>query len=167
MRCVCGRVERGLIAAIGVAALLFVAFLPPQEVVGSEDAMKTLPAFERFRCALCHTVPTPTDEQPDLNAFGKDFLNNNSIWDHTLASMNSDGDRCSNGAELGDRDGDGEFDESSHRPRENSNPGNPADCTAPIDPATWGIIKQIFSKEFEEYVFEDTGWEYLALYFDA
>ena len=161
------RLGRGLLTAFGVGAFMFLVFLPPQEVVGSEDAMKTLPAFERYRCALCHVNPSPNDEHPNLNDFGKDFLGNNGIWDHTLAVMNSDGDRCSNGAEIGDRDGDGEFDEPARRPRENSNPGNPSDCTAPISEDTWGIIKQIFRQELEEYVHEEPEWEYFTLYFGS
>jgi hypothetical protein len=150
-----------------LGVLLLVLVVPPQNVAGSEEAMKTLPAYERYRCALCHSNPVPTTEAADLNAFGKDFLDNGQAWNLTLASMNSDGDRCSNGSEIGDRDGDGEYDEPGHRPRENSNPGNPSDCTAPIDPATWGIIKQIFSKEFDEYVLEEPEWDYFALYFGS
>ncbi len=167
MNCVRNRLGRGLLTAFGVGAFMLLVFLPPQDVVGSEDAMKTLPAFERYRCALCHVNPSPNDEHPNLNDFGKDFLGNNGIWDHTLAVMNSDGDRCSNGAEIGDRDGDGEFDEPGHRAWENSNPGNPSDCTAPLSEDTWGIIKQIFRQEFEEYVHEEPEWEYFTLYFGS
>ena len=167
MNCVRNRLGRGLLTAFGIGAFMLLVFLPPQDVVGSEDAMKTLPAFERYRCALCHVNPSPNDEHPNLNDFGKDFLGNNGIWDHTLAVMNSDGDRCSNGAEIGDRDGDGEFDEPGHRAWENSNPGNPSDCTAPLSEDTWGIIKQIFRQEFEEYVHEEPEWEYFTLYFGS
>jgi len=161
------RLGQGLLATIGAGVLLLFVCLPPQDVVGSEEAMMKLPAYERFQCALCHVNPSPSDEQPDLNAFGRDFLGNNGIWDHTLAAMNSDGDRCSNGAEIGDRDGDGEFDEPARRPRENSNPGNPSDCTAPISEDTWGIIKQIFRQELKEYVLQEPEWEYFALYFGS
>jgi hypothetical protein len=166
MQCVPDRLRRGFLTVI-VGALTLVVFLPSQPAVGSEDAMKTLPAYERYQCALCHTNPSASDQHPELNGFGKDFLGNNGVWDLTLAAKNSDGDRCSNGSEIGDRDGDGVFDEPSHRPRENSNPGNPSDCTAPIGPATWGIIKQIFSQEFKEYVLSEPEWGYFNLYFDS
>jgi len=44
------------------------------------------------------------------NAFGADFKANDSEWDQTLAMLNSDDDRCLNGFELGDENGDGMLD---------------------------------------------------------
>jgi hypothetical protein len=107
----------------------------------------------------------PTIQPKQLNAFGKDFLANGKAWNRELALLNSDGDRCSNGSELGDRDGDGEFDDGSD-PRENSNPGNPSDCTAPISPATWGIIKEIFNR-FDDNTLVEPEYEYFKLYFGS
>jgi hypothetical protein len=151
--------------ALGFAVLPAVVLLMPQPADGTEELMKTLPAYERYRCGLCHTSATPTQEANKLNVFGTDFLGNSSVWDRTIALLNSDGDRCSNGAEIGDRDGDGDFDDGGPKPRENSNPGNPADCTAPIDEATWGIIKEIFSNELKEYNFEEPEYEFFTMYF--
>lgn len=159
--------KRGFFAVIALsfAALPAVLFFLPQPATGTDVMMRTLPAYERFQCALCHTTPTPVVGQAELNVFGVDFLANSAVWDRTLALKNSDGDRCSNGTEIGDRDGDGEFDDGGNRPRENANPGNPSDCTAPIDEATWGIIKEIFSNEFEQYILVEPEWEYFAMYF--
>ena len=127
--------------------------------------MQKLPAYERYRCLLCHTSESPTSLEHALNPFGQDFLDNNMVWDATLAQLNSDGDRCSNGAEIGDRDGDGVQDDGASQPRELSNPGNPADCTAPIDPATWGKIKEIFRREIDLYVLAEPQYRYFDLYF--
>lgn len=162
------RVKRVALATIGLGLVLLPVglFLVPRQAVGTETMMMKLPAYERYRCVLCHTTESPTQAQHPLNAFGDDFLNNNMLWDAVLAQLNSDGDRCSNGAEIGDRDGDGLHDDGAVQPRELSNPGNPADCTSPIDPATWGIIKEIFSREINLYVLaEQPEYQYFALYF--
>jgi hypothetical protein len=160
--------NRILLAGIGLGFVVLPALvlLLPQGASGTDEMMRTLPAYERFQCVLCHISPTPTALSFQLNAFGNDFRNNGAIWDRTLALMNSDGDRCSNGYEIGDREGDGKFDDGG-QPRERSNPGNPADCTAPIGPATWGLIKEIFSAEFDQYLLEEPEYEYFALYFGA
>jgi hypothetical protein len=161
------RVRQVSFAVIGLALVFLPAalFFVPHEAVGTEAMMQKLPAYERYRCLLCHVTASPTPVQHNLNPFGNDFLNNNSLWDPTLAQLNSDGDRCSNGAEIGDRDGDGIHDDAAAQPRELSNPGNPSDCTSPIDPATWGIIKEIFSREINLFVLADPEYEYFALYF--
>ena len=159
--------RRILFAGIGLgfAVLPAVVFLLPREVAGTDELMRTLPAYERYQCLLCHTHPQPTMQFNQLNVFGDDFLNNGNVWNRTLALLNSDGDRCSNGAEIGDRDGDGKFDDGGDQPRENSNPGNPSDCTSPIDPATWGIIKDLFSRELQQYMLVEPEYEYYSLYF--
>lgn len=48
---------------------------------------------------LGHTPCLPGE---DNNQFGKDFKNNNYIWDKKLCEMDSDGDGVTNGQELGD-----------------------------------------------------------------
>jgi len=159
--------KRGFLTAIGLgfAVLPAVVFFLPQRALGTDEMMRSLPAYERYRCGLCHVTPTPTAELAGLNAFGTDFKDNDNLWDRTLAFKNSDGDRCSNGAEIGDRDGDGNFDDGGNKPRENSNPGNPADCTAPVSHQTWGIIKEIFGSELDEYIIEEPEWEFYSMYF--
>ena len=54
-----------------------------------------------------------------------------------------DGDKCSNGFELGDVNGDGVFDQAG-LPQENSNPGDPSDCNIALTERTWSAIKKIF-----------------------
>jgi hypothetical protein len=85
-------------------------------------------------------------ESNDLNLFGKDFKANEFIWNQTLAAKNSDLDRCTNGFELGDENGDGLVDQASTT-MEHSNPGDPNDCSIALDEGTWGIIKHLFSGE--------------------
>ncbi len=135
-----------------VAAALFavpVAMLvAPERADGQMTLMQRLPAFSKFQCALCHTSSAPTASAFTLNGFGIDFEANGNVWNEALALKNSDGDRCSNGFELGDVDGDGVYDQGGD-PVENSNPGV-ADCTLPVTKATWGFIKEIFSKEMPQ-----------------
>jgi hypothetical protein len=153
----------------GGLALVFLAapavvFFAAGDAVGTDSQMLLLPAYEKYRCAVCHATATPTTLTPDLNAFGTDFKANGNVWNETLAGMNSDGDRCTNGFELGDRNGDGVFDNQGADVIENGNPGA-ADCTVPVDAKTWGIIKDIFRNEIRELV-EEPGETYdLSLHF--
>lgn len=156
----------GSIAAVFFAAPAVMLLMPRQ--AGSTTAlMQNLPAFQKYQCRLCHTTAAPVPGVAPLNAFGDDYLANGNVWDATLAAMNSDGDRCTNGFELGDDDGDGVFD---YGPNviENGNPGDGADCTLPVDLNTWGMIKDIFSREIQQYLGDDgapgTG-EVFELYF--
>lgn len=139
------------LALFGVpVAMLLVA----DPAVGTTDSMMRLPAFGKFKCALCHASATPTAGSSDLNAFGVDFVENGRVWDKTLAMMNSDGDKCLNGFELGDEDGDGVFDYAGDA-IENSNPGDEADCSIALTKGTWGIIKDMFKNEMPNYLNED------------
>lgn len=160
------RSHRVFLAVVALGFVLAPAFLLllPQQASGTAELMKTLPAYKKYQCQLCHSTATPTVEIHPLNVFGRDFLANNNVWNETLALKNSDGDRCSNGSEIGDRDGDGVFDDG-EKPEENSNPGDPADCTAPVDEATWGIIKEIFSQEIQQYMLLDASVYQYEFYF--
>ena len=131
--------------AAGLFALPAVLLTVPELADSNTTLMQRLPAFNKFQCALCHTSASPTQESFGLNNFGDDFLANGNVWNAALASKNSDGDRCTNGFELGDENGDGIFDHGA-QVVENSNPGVP-DCTLPVDPVTWGVIKEIFARE--------------------
>ncbi|MBN1163929.1 MAG: hypothetical protein JXB45_05080 [Candidatus Krumholzibacteriota bacterium] len=106
----------------------------------SEDFMKKLPNYDKFKCAICHTVPDPATGSAELNPFGTAFHENGDKWDATLATKDSDNDSYSNGREIGDDNGDGTPDISQER----SNPGNPLDMPSSIDNETWGIIKNLF-----------------------
>lgn len=140
---------------VGVLLLIPVVLLLAPSPAGSSNAsMQQLPAFNKFRCLICHSVANPTGAAAPLNSFGRDFQANGNVWDQVLAEMNSDGDRCSNGFELGDRDGDGVFDGETE-PLEISNPGDRADCAIALTEGTWGAIKEVFRQqiqfELEEY----------------
>jgi hypothetical protein len=138
----------GSLAALGLFVCPILLLSVPQNAAGTTEFMVLLPAFERFRCANCHRDPNPTPESKELNQFGTDFKNNNYLWDPILAEMNSDGDRCSNGFELGDMDGDGKLDKPDIT-FEQSNPGDPTDCSIALDRSTWGIIKHLFGSEIQ------------------
>ena len=131
--------------AAGLLALPVVMLTVPELADGNTTLMQRLPAFSKFQCALCHTSASPTEASFDRNSFGRDFEANGNVWNAALAAKNSDGDRCTNGFELGDIDGDGRPDHGIPGV-ENSNPGVP-DCTLPVDAVTWGVIKEIFARE--------------------
>ncbi len=123
-----------------VTVLLTVGVVVP---VGATelDLAALPPVTEPFRCALCHI----SDSDTDLNAFGLDFLDNGRLWDATLAALDSDGDNCANGVELGDADGDGQNDGNVDSLQ--SNPGVAFDCGgASVDSRTWGELKALFDQ---------------------
>lgn len=128
-------------------------FLAAGTVSGTPGLMTRLPAYEKFKCLICHTSSSPTAGSSGLNAFGVDFRSNGQVWDQTLAMLNSDGDRCLNGFELGDEDGDGTLD-SSGPAVERSNPGDGSDCSIAMTFRTWGAIKEVFRSEMRNY-FDD------------
>lgn len=130
---------------IPVAMLLW-----PGYVESTTDQMSLLPAYTKYKCLLCHTSAEPSQGDAALNDFGVDFDENGRVWDVTLAMLNSDNDKCLNGFELGDSDGDGFFDFAGD-PMEHSNPGDPADCSIALSKQTWGKIKEVFRGEMRNY----------------
>jgi hypothetical protein len=146
--------------AIGAAALaaavapLSALLFTPGPAVSTPDLMLRLPSYQKYRCANCHTSAEPSAGSAGLNGFGGDFLENQKIWDNTLAYANSDGDRCLNGFELGDQNGDGTFDYAG-AVVEHSNPGDGRDCSIALTKQTWGKIKEVFRSELPDYM--DTG----------
>jgi hypothetical protein len=134
---------------LGVAVLPVLWLLLPRAALATDQLMRTLPAYQKYQCLICHTVALPKPNNAPLSQFGVNFKDNGNVWDATLAEMNSDGDRCSNGFELGDVDGDGIFDNGTPVV-EHSNPSNASDCTIALTEQTWGVIKQIFSKELPQ-----------------
>ena len=108
------------------------------------DADK-LPVTTRFGCLNCHQIASPTASDHRLNAFGVDFLAGGREWTEDLAQMDSDGDGCLNGVELGDSNGDGTLD--GHVVEESGNPGVADDCSGPtLDESTWGALKALFDR---------------------
>lgn len=106
--------------------------------------MDQLPVTTRFACLNCHLSSQPTAGDFELNAFGQDFLANDRIWNVDLAQLDSDGDGCLNGVELGDSDGDGLPD--GNVSEEMGNPGVVDECGggALTDEVTWGALKALF-----------------------
>lgn len=148
--------HRALWAGLGLVAALAPFFLlfSPGAVISTPDLMTRLPAYGRFRCALCHTSSAPVSGSADLNVFGSDFQKNDKEWNAALAMLNSDGDRCSNGFELGDENGDGVLE--SKQTIERSNPSDGADCSTTVDRETWGQIKELFRSEMRDYFNQNT-----------
>ena len=133
------------VKAVALALAPVVLLLVPRPAESTSELMVRLPAHERFQCMLCHTVATPTQPNDTLNLFGTDFKRNGNVWNRTLAALNSDGDACSNGFELGDRDGDGKLEPGAGM--EQANPGDPTDCRVALTESTWGLIKRLFNGE--------------------
>jgi hypothetical protein len=138
-----------IVALVCLAPLA--GFLAPQEAVSTTELMMELPAYTKYRCALCHTSATPEAGAADLNVFGVDFRRNENIWDATLALLNSDNDKCLNGFEVGDQDGDGVYDYPGQAV-EHANPGDGADCSIALTVQTWGKIKDVFRSEMPDYL---------------
>ncbi len=103
--------------------------------------MNTLPVISPFECSNCHMSEAPSGEAVTLNDFGYDFLEWG--WGPDLAVMDSDGDGCHNGVEIGDSDGDGNPDNGVSD--QSSNPGV-GDCSsASTDEMTWSALKDLFN----------------------
>ena len=145
------RLAIGLFALVACAAPLFALLLTPDPAESTPDLMLRLPTYQKFRCVLCHTSAEPAAGSAALGSFGDDFTANDRIWDKTLAYMNSDDDRCLNGFELGDQNGDGIFDYSGEVV-EHSNPADGADCSIALTIQTWGKIKEVFRSELPDYM---------------
>ena len=145
------RLAIGAFALAAGAAPLSALFLTPDPAGSTPDLMSRLPSYQKFRCANCHVSAEPAAGSASLNGFGDDFSKNQNIWDKTLAFMNSDGDRCLNGFELGDQNGDGTFDYAG-AVVEHSNPGDGRDCSIALTQQTWGKIKEVFRSELPDYL---------------
>jgi hypothetical protein len=127
-----------LVAVVLVCVgMLFVA----GTLMATEDYMKTLPAYKRYKCLICHTVAQPTSAS-QLNSFGVDFQKNGYIWNIALAVKDSDGDGFPNGVELGDENGDGQADTGFER----SNPGDRLNTPSSVNQGTWSLLKSLFEK---------------------
>ncbi len=106
--------------------------------------MLQLPVTSPHLCFACHTETSPTPGNNELNPFGLDFQENGRVWDSNLAQLNSDGDACLNGVEVGDSDGDGEPD--GNVDEQSGNPGVVDDCGSNhlVDEKTWDALKAMF-----------------------
>ncbi|MCP4574221.1 MAG: hypothetical protein GY838_17810 [bacterium] len=107
--------------------------------------MAQLPVTEPFLCLACHVNNHPTSStNAGLNPFGEDYLDNGRLWDQALAYLDSDGDSCNNGTEIGDVDGDGDPD--GNVDEQGGNPGVYDDCQSGglVEERTWSALKAIF-----------------------
>ncbi len=120
------------------------AFLSAGPGQATDVDMARLPVVVPNLCHSCHVVDQPTLASFDLNPFGIDYLANGRLWDSTLANLDSDGDGCLNGVEVGDSDGDGEPD--GNVDSQAGNPGVYDDCGSGslVDEKTWGALKAMF-----------------------
>lgn len=140
----CKLINSALPTGIVLVAIVCSLLCAPGGAEATTNEMLKLPAYNTYQCTICHTVSRPTTGSAELNPFGVDFLLNGKVWNKTLALKNSDGDKCPNGFELADLNGDGTPDEPGGN--ENSNPGV-QDCNIALSKQTWGIIKELFSGE--------------------
>jgi len=127
-----------VVLAAAAGALLWAA-----GVRATETDMNRLPVTSPFLCLACHTQDSPSGSAP-LNVFGADYLDNGRTWDQDLAALDSDGDGCTNGFEVGDSDGNGQPD--GNVTEQAGNPGVPDDCGSGhvVDEQTWGALKAMF-----------------------
>ena len=106
--------------------------------------MSRLPVITPNLCLACHTAAAPSAGNAALNVFGSDFRANGRIWDSNLAMLDSDGDGCLNGVEVGDSDGDGS--PTGMSPLRPATPGVADECgSGPlVDERLWGTLKAMF-----------------------
>ena len=126
--------------AVAVAVL----YLGSGSARATEQDMAQLPLTAPFACLACHTTSDPGPGSFALNPFGDDFLQNGRVWDSNLAHLDSDGDNCLNGVEVGDSDGDGFAD--GNVEEQAANPGVSDNCGSGslVDEKTWGALKAMF-----------------------
>ena len=128
-----------------VLLMLLVAAAPVSAFDAYEELMPLLVGPNS--CDTCHLEDaTPSSSDPELNDFGLDF-SMYLAWNSTLADLDSDGDGCTNGAEIGDVDGNGQPDEGTGD-EASSNPGVAGDCTSAsmLEEKSWGELKTMFNR---------------------
>jgi hypothetical protein len=125
-----------------VTAVCAVVWAP--RAAATELDMDRLPVAAPNLCLTCHQVDAPSAGNAALNPFGVDFLAGGRVWDSNLASLDSDGDGCLNGVEVGDSDGDGNPD--GNVSEQAGNPGVVDDCGSGslVDEKLWGTLKAMF-----------------------
>ncbi len=130
------------IAAAALAACAACAVASPARATNLD--MSRLPVVTPNLCLACHVSASPTAANKTLNVFGLDFRANGRVWDSNLATIDSDGDGCLNGVEVGDSDGDGSAD--GNVTSQAGNPGVADNCgSGPlVDERTWGALKAMF-----------------------
>ena len=119
-------------------------------VPGASEKMPPNP----YGCTLCHgaATVTPTEVPPGsvvpFTDLGVEWAfqaseEANRLWSD-LASLNTDGDGCSNGFELGDPAGVYLPPEGDPPPDKSVSDPNVHDCTLPISDESWSRLKSLF-----------------------
>jgi len=148
------KVQRGQALLGALAFVLFLGAFAPRYVSATDVDMWSLPSYEPARCQSCHQsselqLKNDPSLASQLNPFGVDWKNGGRVWGPSIAKLDSDGDQCLNGAELGDYAGTewtGPNVEDPNRKSQNSNPGV-VDCSlAEINDRSWGILKAVFGE---------------------
>jgi hypothetical protein len=136
-----GFTKGSLVTATVLAVCACLSSLPG---LATEVDQARLPVTVPNLCMSCHLVEQPNPSNFELNPFGVDYLANGRIWDSNLANLDSDGDGCLNGVEVGDSDGDGHPD--GNVESQAGNPGIPDECGSGslVDEKTWGALKAMF-----------------------
>ncbi len=126
------------------SVLLVMGVMGVSSALATQQYMDRLPVVDPHRCLTCHLVENPEGGNTSLNPFGIDFDINGRVWDYHLANLNSDGDGCLNGVELGDSDGDGVAD--GNVTEQAGNPSVPDNCGSGslVDEKTWDALKAMF-----------------------
>lgn len=129
-----------------LTAGLVAAVLGAVPARATQDDMARLPVTVPNLCLACHVSDSPTAGSAALNPFGLDFLENGRVWDTDLAQLDSDGDGCLNGVEVGDSDGDGIAD--GNVTAQGSNPGVADECGSGslVNEQTWDALKAMFDR---------------------
>jgi hypothetical protein len=148
---VLAKTGRGLVLML--ALLLSAAWVCP---VGATEQDGRLLPRNSFGCVNCHAAADASFDSAgkapsELNDFGRDFRDGDGrastrrTWSSWLAKVDSDGDGCLNGFELGDPQGtwDPVRDVPSDQPQE-YNPGDPDCSAASLTEKSWGILKAVF-----------------------
>ena len=128
---------------IGLGSMVLVVL--PCLASANEALSISMPRGVQTSCISCHNASAPTTGD-DLNPFGLDFKEfAGRAWSPDLAFLDSDSDGCTNVAELGDIDGDGNLDNGVQLDSL-TNPGADGDCSAAgFEDATWSELKSLFN----------------------
>lgn len=136
--------QRIRVFACAVGLLTVGVLLGSAPASATVEDMDQLPLIQPYLCLSCHVTTPSSAADAGLNPFGEDYLDNGRLWDQALAYLDSDGDSCNNGTEIGDVDGDGDPDENVEQ--QSGNPGVYDECQSGglVEEQTWSALKAIF-----------------------